>query len=84
MDINCPDHLGNTPIHYAVLHSNDKIIDYILASGGDVTVCNKAGETVLHMCTRKIRTKLKTMSMYELQCMQRRKPRFLDSVVMIG
>ena len=55
LDVNCRNHLGNTPLHEAMLHAHLKMINYICLHGGDVMATNKQGETMLHMCTMNLR-----------------------------
>ena len=57
LDINCPNHLGNTPLHEAVLYCNDRLIDFIHEKGGDVMAKNNLGETILHICAKNLRSK---------------------------
>lgn len=58
LDINCPNHLGNTPLHEAILHGNEQMIDFILSQPEvDVAIGNKAGVTALHMCAKSLKSK---------------------------
>lgn len=45
-EVNVKDeHLGNTPLHYAVMKKNQPMIDLLLANGADMYAANHRGET---------------------------------------
>jgi Ankyrin repeats (3 copies) len=47
--IDAQDMKGNTPLHYAVLRLNTKLVGYLLSQGADINQQNLAGETALHI-----------------------------------
>lgn len=47
MYVDQPDHLGNPPLHQAILTGNKKAFDEILAGKPDLTALDRAGRTIL-------------------------------------
>lgn len=51
-DINIQDKNGNTPLHYASMHTID-IVSILIKNGANVNIKNKLGETALHVACKK-------------------------------
>jgi len=43
-DINAQNNKGNTPLHYAVKHRNQKVIDLLIECGAKSDIKNNAGQ----------------------------------------
>ena len=47
-DINCPDHLGHTPLYHAAANGRVDMIKLLINEGADCTIIARRGGTVLH------------------------------------
>jgi rhodanese-related sulfurtransferase len=47
------DRNGNSPLHLACIHNDEKLVHLLLTFGADVTMQNGKGETPLHIATSK-------------------------------
>jgi ankyrin repeat protein len=48
IEINLPDELGNTALHYCVKNNNEEMVKELLMHGADPTIKNNEGNTPLH------------------------------------
>ncbi|ORX42345.1 ankyrin [Piromyces finnis] len=46
LDINIKDDQGETPIFYAIKYSEERILNYLIQCGADLSIKNKNGETI--------------------------------------
>jgi len=46
-DVNAKDDNGNAPLHYAVILTNNDVIELLIASGADVNIKDDQGRTAL-------------------------------------
>lgn len=52
--INQPDHHGNTPLHYAMMHGREAVAKHLIAMGARKDLVNKAGQTPFQGCYNNI------------------------------
>jgi ankyrin repeat protein len=51
VSVNERDHMGNTPLHWAVKHPD--MVKFLVEHGADVNARNRLGETALHLAVRR-------------------------------
>ena len=44
-DVNVRDAWGYTPLHYAAVHGDNDLIEYLVSKGADVTVASRLGQS---------------------------------------
>jgi ankyrin repeat protein len=44
-DVNVKDAWGYTPLHYAAVHGENELVEYLVAKGADVTVASRLGQS---------------------------------------
>jgi len=49
MDVNSPDHEGNTPLHLAASRGDNETINFLVSKGADVMRVNREGNTTVDM-----------------------------------
>jgi uncharacterized protein len=49
LDVNAPDHEGNTALHHAAARGDNEMILFLVSKGADVKAVNRAGQTTADM-----------------------------------
>jgi ankyrin repeat protein len=67
-DVNARDHNGYSPLHHAAARGDNKLIEYLVSRGADVTVVSRRGQTTADMAngpTQRIPPFLETIALLE-------------------
>lgn len=56
--VNATNHFGCTPLHFAVIHRNEWMVQILIKQGADVNLQDMNGNTALHFAVRNSRTLL--------------------------